>query len=117
MKPRDLWILQYDLTNCTLATDADAGAAEAELLAGSGAVEDREFAEHARAGRARIAAGRRDHRLDRGRGEQFFRDARAPRDRQEDDECHDHCDRARCRERMQHPERKLTDGAIDVVTE
>src|SRR5436309_14165555 len=48
MEPRHLWILQYDLTNCRLPPDADAGAAEAEALAGARAVEDRELAEHQR---------------------------------------------------------------------
>src|ERR1051326_8804686 len=55
MEPRNLWILQYDLTNCALTADADPGAAEAEALAGAGAVEDREFAEHSGARVACVA--------------------------------------------------------------
>src|SRR5213596_3792167 len=55
VEPRDLRILQYDLTNCRFTPDPDAGAAQAEALAGAVAVEDRELAEH----RAVAAAARR----------------------------------------------------------
>src|ERR1051325_11971182 len=67
MEPRHLRILQYDLTNRGLAPDPDAGAAEAELLAGAVAVEDREAAEHRRGRRGGRRPARRPDRLLPGR--------------------------------------------------
>src|SRR5687768_5238930 len=46
VQPRDLRILQYDLTNRRLPPDPDPRTAEAEFLAGAGAVEDRELPQH-----------------------------------------------------------------------
>src|ERR1043165_7490845 len=76
VEPRDLRIFQYDLTNRRFPPDADAGAAEAEALAGADAVEDRELAEN----RGGAAARRRDHRL-RGRGHGELLRRAATRDR------------------------------------
>src|SRR6476646_2770055 len=68
VKTRNLRILQYDLTNRRLPADPDAGAAKAEFLTGTIAVENREFAEKARVRcRHGLAAVRRDHDLDRRR--------------------------------------------------
>src|SRR5687768_13892548 len=63
VESRYLWILQYDLTNCRLPPDANPRAAEAELFAGAGAVEDREFTQHRVRGHRPV---RGHDRLDRG---------------------------------------------------
>src|SRR2546430_13949906 len=88
MQPRDLRIFQYDLTNRRLAPDADAGAAEAQALAGAGGVEDRELGEE----RAATAPAPRDPHL-RGPGHGELPRLPAPahphRDGYADaDECH-----------------------------
>src|SRR5204863_755517 len=98
VQPRDLRIFQYDLTNRRFTPDAEAGAAEAEALAGADAVEARELAKD----RAVAAAGRRDHRL-RRRGHGELRRRLAPAHRHGDGQ-------ADAEER--HDERAARDGVL-----
>src|SRR6266540_1502114 len=77
VEPRNLRILQYDLTDRRLPADANSGAAEAEFFTRPLAVQDREFPDHASLSRDGI--GRFDESLHDCRGLQHvFWNSRSP---------------------------------------
>src|SRR3989442_14940741 len=54
VEPRNLWILQYNLTDRRLTADADSRAAEAQFFTRALTVQDREFPDHASLPRGRV---------------------------------------------------------------